>query len=181
MIALLALLAAMVPDGTYRQACQEGYQREEIFRESEAIYVERNFADSDCVMPSLEVRSYGRLTYGAEVKVPEDAAAIDFEFLRVTMQPNSESVARIYRNKNLCGLSNWGNGKELEITGRHCDLYGVGRFVPVPKVGDVRYGIFRVNADASITFGALTPERNGSVPALRPHWWDQSPFLRIAE
>lgn len=178
MIALLALLAT-IPDGRYVQACQDGYHREEIFAADEAVYVERNFADSACASLSLEVRSYGRVEYVGQLEKPADANGIDFEFTRVTLTPKTQWVADLYRERTVCGIDSWALDREEEITGRFCDFYGLGRFSAVPQAGDHRYGIYRLDKEGSVYFGRLEPWSDGTSPERRPRAWDPAPYRRM--
>lgn len=178
-ISLLALAAlAVIPDGQYEQGCQAGYRRAEIIAGENAVYVEKNFADPFCRELSLEIRSYGLLTYGEAVPRPAGAAAIDFLFQRVTLTPKQEWVARLYRDRRLCGLSEWSVGQETEITGRSCDFFGVGRFSPVPEGGAVRYGVYRQEQNGNLYMGKLRPERDGLTPERRPQELDPFPYER---
>lgn len=178
----LALLAspsfAAIPDGTYRQGCQAGYQREEVFTGEYATYVEKNYADTQCRELSLEIRSYGQLTYGDAVTLPPGASAIDFEFVRVGLVPKQEWVAALYRERKLCGRAEWALNEETDITGRACDFYGVGRFAQVPESGSVRFGVYLLEKDGLLYFGKLRPERDGGAPERRPQELDPFPYMR---
>ncbi|RZA08411.1 MAG: hypothetical protein EOP11_04945 [Proteobacteria bacterium] len=173
-----APLNEAIPDGRYEQSCERGYRRGEIFAGEEAIYAEKNFADLGCETISLEILSYGRVSYGPALEKPKGAAAIDFQFTKVTLVPRQTWVAKLYQERKLCGTANWELDKETEITGAACDFYGLGRFTAVPEAGDERYGIYRVERGRELYFGKLRPGRDGTKPELRPRDFDPNPYLR---
>ena len=58
-----------------------------------------------------------------------------------------------------------------------CDFFGLGSVVPVPRAGDRRYGIVRIEED-TLSFGRLSPVRDGSSPEKRPLELDPVPYPR---
>lgn len=176
---LLSLSAHAGPalEGTWRQPCARGYQREERFEGAFVTYVERNFWDGSCTAPAVEILSRGAFEAGEPVLAPLGARAMDFTFASVSLRPRSVETAAAYNQRAVCGLSGWRVDEEQEITGRDCDFFGLGAKMRVPSAGDRKFGIFRLEGD-ELFFGQLSPERDGSAPSRRPLVLDPRGYRR---
>lgn len=170
------MILALALAGLFVQDCASGFRRSQDFSPSQVIYSEENFFDSACEELSVSSRSYGSYSLGEKVG---DARAIDFVFAKVTLEPSSAEVAAAYRGRALCGLTEWEQDKETEITGLRCDFLDNGGLFKVPSAGDIRYGIVKEEGD-SLRFGRLSPEFDGSSPERRPLFLDSRPYLKQA-
>jgi hypothetical protein len=174
-IPFLALALA----GFYSQDCANGFRRAQHFQSGTVVYREENFFDSECRSPSVATRSYGAFTLGSPVLEPIGARELDFRFEKVTLEPKTEAVAGIYRDRALCGLEEWSVGKETEITGLECDFLDNGAAFAVPTAGEMRFGIVGIGEDR-LLFGRLSPAFPGRSPLTRPRQFDPRPYLRKA-
>lgn len=174
---LLLPIFSFALSGNYVQNCNSGLIRSESFSGAEVIFSEAVHRDHQCSTASFTMRSYGSYSLGKAVEQPSGASEIDFVFTKVTITPDSAELAASYRARMVCGLSNWSESVENEVTGQACDFFLTGSPVRAPGSGDLRYGIFQLVGD-SLYFGALTAERNASSPDRRPLQLDPRPFVR---
>lgn len=168
------MILALALAGFFVQECANGFRRSQDFRGEQVVYTEENFFDGACGEPSVASRSYGSYSLGELVA---DAREIDFVFEKVTLMPQSIAVAAAYRARALCGLSEWSENRETEITGLACDFLDNGSAFMVPAKGDARYGIVKVD-EAGLRFGRLSPQFDGSSPERRPRSLDPRPYAR---
>lgn len=171
LLTLLPLIGAFViPDGTYRQDCRGTYQREESIQGNAAVFSETNFWRRACEEPSLRTRSYGELEYG-------EAPLLDFIFRRVTITPLDAVTAEQMRALGSCGLRDWQEGEEKDVTGTWC-RFGEKVELRVPEAGERRYGIYDWK-DGELFFGRLEPRFDGRSPGRRPLYLDPSPYRLV--
>lgn len=154
-------------DGVWRQPCQRGYAREEIFAGSSATYTERNFWDRACTAPAVEIVSRGTIQMAEPMLEAAGARPIDFTFTSVSLKPASPRTAEAWRERGVCGFRDWQSGQEKDVTGRECDFFGLGSVVRVPRAGDQRFGIAKISG-GELFLGRLSPARDGSSPGRRP-------------
>jgi hypothetical protein len=176
MMPFLFLLGTFPLNGTWAQPCLNGYFRTEIFLGNSATYVERNFWDSACTEPSVVTTSRGEIDLGDAVSAPAGALALDFTFASVTLKPVTEAVASAWRERTVCGIADWHFNEEREVTGRNCDFSGQGTLTRVPGIGDRRFGVVKLGSN-QISFGRLSPGRDGSEPDRRPVVLDPVPYF----
>jgi hypothetical protein len=167
-------------DGTWRQDCSRGFQREEKFQGGSAAYTERNFRDLECSKPAVETISRGAISLGGTVALPSGARELDFSFSSVSLKPLDERAAKEYRERILCGFRDWRANEEKLVTGRECDFFGLGSVVRIPAEGDRRFGVVKVSGEG-LFFGMLSPERDAGSPDRRPRELDPSPYRRVPE
>lgn len=166
-------------DGRWRQGCAGGYRREELFRGGLAAYSERNFWDEGCRSPAVEAVSRGWIALGGLVSAPREARAIDFTFEAVSVRPLDPRAAAAYRARRVCGIRDWAEGEERDVTGLSCDFAGLGSVIRVPARGERRFGVVRAEGGL-LYLGRLSPERDGTSPARRPRELDPSPYREVA-
>lgn len=172
----LFFLGAFPLNGTWAQPCRGGYFRTETFLGNAATYVERNFSDGACTQPSVVTTSRGEIELGEGVSAPAGAMALDFTFTSVTLKPVTDDAAAAWRERGVCGSRDWLAGEERDVTGRECDFSGLGSVTRVPKLGDRRFGVVKIDS-GQIFFGRLSPERDGADPSRRPIELDPVPYV----
>jgi hypothetical protein len=178
MMPFLFLLGSFPLNGTWAQPCQSGYFRTEIFLGNSATYVERNFSDGACTEPSVVTTSRGEIDLGGAVNTPAGALALDFTFTSVSLKPVTDGAAKVWRERRVCGVSDWRAGEERDVTGLECDFAGQGTFTRVPQWGDRRFGVVELGSN-EISFGRLSPIRDGANPDRRPLELDPVPYFNV--
>jgi hypothetical protein len=174
MLTFLSVFLAL--QGTWQKPCSQQMIRKEIFQSTTASLVETNFSDSSCQLPQLETISEGSFSIGKKVLLTPSGEEMDFYFSRVQMRALSNEVLHWMRENSFCEISNWQLGIFQEITGKTCK-FPAGK-ISVPKAGEQRFGIFRIEEDR-LFFGDLNLEKNGKSPENRPNQWDEIPFKKV--
>lgn len=157
--------------GEWQQECRGSKRKTEIFIANTVTLAEEYFPERICAgEPSVTHLSSG------EFLLP-GAGLMDFRFSEVSVIPG-EKIAALYNEKAVCGLTNWEAGKSQDVTGLRCDFFFLGRPVPVPASGDMRYGIYALEGNF-LRFGRLSSQKNGLTPETRPTELDPEPFRRL--
>lgn len=165
-----------VLEGKWRQDCKNGTMREEVFSGNLATLTEMAFEDSLCSSPSSEFINEGRFVLGNLLPQPNKASEIDFEFLKVSVVIHSMPLASTYSQIGMCGIRDWKVGVPIEITGLTCAFFGSRS--TVPKLGEKRYGVYRV-LKSYLFFGALSTEFDARTPARRPREYNPFAFVKV--
>lgn len=157
--------------GKWIQECQGGKLKLEDFSSNQDVtLVETYHSKANCETEVMSVRSIG--TYVL------DAAKIDFTFSAVVVRLTSTSLAEKYSSLETCGIKQWTTEKDIEITGKKCDLFGFGKTYQVPFKGEVRYGIYGIYEDL-LFFGALSKQYDATTPEKRPIYLDNRGYRKI--
>lgn len=162
-------------DGTWEQACLQGYQRVITFSERETTLLEKNFLDSNCGSLRLITKSEGT----SQWEESNGLRSIDFTFRKVTITVIDPFTAHLFRSAKVCGISDWETFREIEISGFSCDFDSTGWPLRVPSPQEIRYGIFLLENE-QLRFGLLQPHRDGTSPERRPALLQKEPFARVS-
>lgn len=167
-----SLMAVSLPNelvGRWIQPCQNKAVREEVLENNIAALTENYFVDAVCTEPLLTFRNEGGL-------VAQDGK-MDFSFTRVTLALHSQALVEDFNDRAVCGYQNWIAGWERDITGMTCALFNPNKPAQSPKVGDMRYGIYKVE-DNKLFFGQLTLQNNAMTPETRPVTFDPRFYIK---
>ena len=167
-----SLLAVSLPqelEGRWVQPCQNKAVREEVLANNSATLTENYYSDANCSDRLLTFRNEGGL-------VAQDGK-MDFSFTRVTIALHSSALVEDFNDRAVCGYQNWIAGLERDITGMSCALFNPNKPGRSPQVGDMRYGIYKVEDD-KLYFGQLTLQHNALTRENRPVAFDPRFYLR---
>ena len=156
-------------EGRWIQPCQNKAVREEVLQNNTAALAENYYLDANCSEPLLTFRNEGGLR-------AEDGK-MDFSFTRVTIAVHSSALVGDFNDRAVCGYQNWIAGLERDITGMTCALFNPNKPALSPKVGDMRYGIYKVEEN-KLYFGQLTLQHNALTPENRPITFDPRFYIK---
>lgn len=127
---------------------------------SEFAKTERFYADNTCNAPGLTERTVG--TYTLEGKLEEDRSLekINFHVNSSYLKPETDVVSTALNAANYCGVNDWKQGIEVEVTGKTCD--GI-----ASNKGDVIFDVYRLDDNKlqlSKKFLFLTPNSGDDRP-----------------
>lgn len=150
-------------EGRWVQPCQNKAVREEVLQNNTATLTESYYLDTTCAQPLLTFRNEGGLQ--------AQDGKMDFSFTRVTIALHSQAFVEDFNDRAVCGYQNWIAGLERDITGLTCALFNPNKPAQSPKVGDMRYGIYKVEEN-KLYFGQLTLQHDALSPEKRPITFD---------
>lgn len=127
------------------------------------------YEDLNCTVPAMTFINIGHF------KIQDQQ--IDYEFESVSIVLYTDRLVKSYNDRAVCGKSDWEKNSITVITGLRCALFQENYFVQVPKAGDKRFGIWKIEED-SLFFGALSQQENGSTPEKRPTAFDLRPYFK---
>ena len=165
-------------EGTWLQGCRGNFSRAEVFQKDVATLYERSYGTANCTNPQMTFTSSGRFVLGDALPIPADAKTIDFTFASVSVTVHADALVQKYNAYNVCGFSNWALNQVKDVSGLRCDFWLLHQPVPVPRVGDLRFGIYRVDGE-NLFFGRNTRENSGLTRETRPTEWDPRFYHRV--
>lgn len=158
--------------GRWVQPCQNKAIREEVLENNTAVLTENYYVDAACTEPLLTFKNEGGLV-AADGKM-------DFSFTKVSLALHSVALVEDFNERAVCGYQNWIAGLERDITGMSCALFNPNKPGRSPKVGDMRYGIYKVEENR-LFFGQLTMQNNAMTPETRPTTFDPRFYIKQGE
>jgi hypothetical protein len=159
--------------GLWAQPCANGVLKTEFFSGQRVLLNEMFFADKECRRPIVVFINEG--TY--QLPAP---GWIDFKFTSVRLRLLTEGAVNDFNSRKVCGFGDWKNSEEKEISGRPCEIFVIGSPQRIPTVGDMRYGIYRLDLSLNrLSFGKLSKDKNASTPEKRPHDLDPQYYLKV--
>lgn len=156
-------------EGNWKRPCQNGLIQVQAFKGSLSTAIDHFYQDTGCRKRDISFVNYGAYSLGSET--------IDFEFHQVAVVLYSPYRVDDYNKRAVCGLNTWKLGLAKVVTGRRCAFFQPHRLVLVPRQGEGRYGIWRVDSD-QLYFGLLDKERPGTSPDKRPQEWDLRAYFK---
>ncbi|MNK99835.1 hypothetical protein D3C87_1202510 [compost metagenome] len=166
---LISMALPQELEGRWVQPCQNKAVREEVLQNNTAALTENYYLDAACSEPLLTFRNEGGLQ--------AQDGKMDFAFTRVTIALHSSALVDDFNDRAVCGYQNWIAGLERDITGMTCALFNPNKPAASPQVGDMRYGIYKVE-DNRLYFGQLTLQHNAMTPEKRPITFDPRFYIR---
>jgi hypothetical protein len=157
--------------GRWLQACQAGGVRTEFFVNNTVELNEMFFSDKDCRVPSAVFINEGTFVLPAQ-------GQMDFQFTSLRVHVMNDAIINDFNRRQVCGFDDWEKSVDKEISGRSCEMFVIGSPQKIPTVGEMRYGIYRLDGDR-LSFGKLSREQNATAPEKRPTEYDPRFYTRI--
>lgn len=171
----LAVANTEILQGVWAQECKTKKQKQEEFSGNKVTLRELYFSGQDCSGEIiLEVASTGEYFLDAE-----KMENMDFRFESVLFIPRVSAIANQFNQKQLCGFTDWTVSQAKDVSGLVCDLFPPAKPLKVPSNGEMRYGIYSIDAN-KLYLGKLTREWNATRPELRPRELELNPFIKAA-
>lgn len=159
--------------GVWRQDCTNRASRAENFQADKVVLTESFFNDDKCASDFLHFINEGTFMLPA-------SGQMDFQFTSVRLKITDESLVKNLNSRSVCGFQDWKLNEEKEISGRLCEIFIIGSPQKIPTVGDMRYGIYRLDNDR-LYFGKLTRDENAMTPEKRPTNYDPRFYTRVPQ
>ncbi|MFN8790141.1 MAG: hypothetical protein ACK5Y2_01645 [Bdellovibrionales bacterium] len=156
-------------EGLWERPCDRGTRQFQSFSGPHSHSQDILYRDPSCSIPVLRFENLGRY----ETRPGE----IDFTFSRVLVTVESSEMLHDFRVRRVCGASDWTLGLKKDVTGLRCAFFQRDRLIQVPRAGEGRYGIWKIEG-AQLYFGRLDRATPGTSPALRPREWDLRPYFK---
>ncbi len=154
--------AAAINDGVWKTECRLGLKKRQTVQGLTIVSTEEFHQDSACTQPTFNFETSGINRYSSN-----EAGFVDFTYSQITLSVFIPEAVEDLNARKVCGLDNWKTGKAQNITGLNCPLFDVNKETPIPKIGDLKYGIYSVK-NKRLYYGILTKEFDGSTPLKRP-------------
>lgn len=169
-------------EGHWSQYCQNGALREEVFQGANVSLLEKKFSDPACTNLEVVTASAGTFESDTEFHEPDQSTFnMDFTFAAVKITLLSDRYVIYFIDHQMCGLKDWKKGEVREISGMQCAFVQGGLPIPVPKKGDMRYGIYKIDTNGRLYFGHLMHGYDGTSPQRRPYLLDARYFVKLAQ
>jgi hypothetical protein len=147
-----------IATGRWRQTCRNRNMNEEFFTASQVRYSETYFSDDQC--------SQALVSFISEGPYQATQNKIDFAFTTSDIVILAPQIAAGFNQRAVCGWTDWTTGRR-SVLGQLCDFFNLGRNFPTPKLGQQKFGIYKIE-NALLFFGQLTKDNDGSSDARRP-------------
>jgi len=153
--------------------CDRGLSKtQDITADYSATTTESFFQDALCTQESFRFQTVGSLSFNSD-----ESMWINFAYEKVALTLFVPEVVQDFNSRAVCGLTNWSVGVSQTITGLQCAMFNVNRPSQVPRVGDLKFGIYRIE-DNQLYYGQLTLEKDGSTAEKRPNFFSPEFFIR---
>lgn len=156
-------------EGNWVRPCQSGLIQFQAFRGNQNTAIDHFFQDANCRKPLMSFVNYGAYSLGSET--------IDYQFINVAVVLYAPEIVADYNRRAVCNITNWRPGLARVVTGRRCAFFRPNQFALVPKQGESRYGIWKVESN-QLYFGRLDLNRPGTSPETRPQDWDLRAYFK---
>lgn len=162
-----------IRDGLWVQECLLGLIKQQNINALHIELRENFYQDRNCQDVSFVFRTEGSLSY-------EDfnTTQINFIYSEIELSLWINEVVSDFNERQVCGLDDWKLGVFQKITGLQCALFNTHKSSPIPAVGDMKYGIFKIE-DGQLYYGKLSKEFDGSAAAKRPIEFDLNYFKHL--
>jgi hypothetical protein len=156
-------------EGIWLRPCRSGSIQVQEFSDNQSYVTELFFVDANCKTPMMAFMDDGTFN--------TDQQNIDFQFQKVSVSLYTDELVADYNLRAVCGIKTWQKNSPQEITGLQCAIFQASKLVQIPRVGDMRYGIWKVDLD-KLYFGQLSKINNGQTPETRPTIWDPNSYVK---
>ncbi len=156
-------------EGLWLRPCSDGGAQVQKFEGSTSTTTEIFYKDLECSIPLMSFVNTGYIKIQSQ--------QIDFSFENVLIILYSDQLVENFNRRSVCGKSNWQRATTTIITGLRCALFQQTKLVSIPRSGDMRFGIWKLE-DQKLYFGKLSNEENGLSIDKRPTIWDLRPYFK---
>ena len=153
-------------------ACDRGLRKEQGIQGQVVSTTEFFHQDKDCLLESFRFKTVGTLAFDGN-----EPYWIDFTYTDIELTVFVSQVVADFNTRAVCGFQDWQISLPKKITGLKCALFNVNKPTQIPKVGDLKFGIYRIS-DSRLYYGQLTQEKNGSSSQKRPDMFAPQFFVR---
>lgn len=155
-------------DGFWFRPCQNGGFQTQEFSGPRNFADDLFFEDGNCTRPMMTFTNSGTSRYQGQ--------NIDFQFESVSLTLFSDRIIADFNSRRVCGKADWQKNLRVTITGLRCALFQNNQVIQIPRKGDTRYGIWKIEG-SRLFFGRLSEQEDGSSPSKRPTQWDSRAYL----
>lgn len=156
--------------GSWVMKCDRGLQKQQQFIENQTITTEFFHQDRECLKESFRFKTTGLFELN-----PEHLDWMDFKYQQIELTLFIPAVAQDFNSRAVCGFTNWKAGEPQTITGLPCALFSYNKPTQIPKAGDQKFGIYKIENN-KLFFGQLTKETDGSTEQKRPMMFSPDAF-----
>ncbi len=161
--------ASQTLEGVWLRPCHTQSLQVQEFSGELSSLTELFFEDASCSSPFLAFFNDGT--------VQTNQNEMNFKFQKVFIKLYADNLVQDFNQRAVCGIKDWKKSSLQEITGLSCALFQNRKSIQVPRAGDMRYGIWKIE-NSLLYFGQLTPEKNGLTPEKRPNTWDPRSYKK---
>ena len=156
-----ALCQAQISDGAWSTGCKNGSIKEQIYQAQEVHSSEKFFQDKGCNDLSFEFITTGTVQFA------ESQVFVDFSYVSIWLSLSKNLLVEDFKQRKVCGISDWQISDPREISGKNCAMFNYNKETPVPRAGDIRFGIYKTEENR-LYYGQMTQIYDSTTPAKRP-------------
>lgn len=157
-----APLLAQISNGEWQTQCLTGAIRKQNYINNKVSTLEYFYRDRNCQSLSLVFETSGFVYYPEQ-----NPLYIDFTYAQIKISLHNSELVDDFNTRRVCGLHTWVLAQAQDITGLKCALFNVDNESPIPRAGDIRYGLYLIQ-DSKLYYGRNTVSLDGSTPQKRP-------------
>ena len=157
-------LLAQITIGQWSTACIQGrLNKAQFYQENGRInLIESYHQDVSCLDKSFRFETRGRIYY-----YTQQPLFIDFVYQEIYLTLYKQIAVDDFNARKVCGYNNWQAHLPQNILGLSCALFEINKEIQVPKFGDLKYGIFKIE-NGKLYYGQLSRNFDGSTFSKRP-------------
>lgn len=156
-------------NGVWLRPCEAGNIQVQTFQGPINSTQDIFFTDRNCQSPMMAFLN------GGDVKIR--SGEIDYYFKQVSVVLYSQTMVSDYNQRAVCGITYWRLNSPRDVTGLQCAFFQPHKKVQVPRAGDARFGIWKIE-NGQLNFGLLDRESPGTSPDKRPVLWDLRTYFK---
>lgn len=149
-------------NGVWKLNCDRGLRKEQVIENFTTVTTEFFHQDKYCNHESFRFKTSGTIQL-----TEANPTWIDFTYTQVELTVFIPDVVADFNLRQVCGFTDWAVGEAKVITGLQCALFNVNKATQIPKVGDLKYGIYKIENDR-LYYGQMTQKTDGSSFEKRP-------------
>lgn len=156
-------LHAKIADGIWSTTCLGGLNKEQLYEANDQVKLSEHFyQNANCTDESFTFETRGRVSY-----YNEPSLFMDFTYKEIRLIIGKQTIIDDFNLRKVCGCNNWQINQPQNITGQKCALFDVNKELQIPKAGDRKYGIFKIE-NSKLYYGQLSKDLDGSSVDKRP-------------
>ncbi|MFZ3231261.1 MAG: hypothetical protein WA160_13720 [Pseudobdellovibrio sp.] len=152
--------------------CSNGLRKEQIVTNFDVSTTEFFHHDKNCAKESFRFRTTGQIAFN-----DDHPNWINFTFASTELTVFVSEVIADFNKRSVCGFTNWIAAEAKVITGLKCALFNYNKDTQIPRVGDLKYGIYSVDNER-LFYGQMTQEKDGSSAGKRPNSYSLEFLIR---
>lgn len=160
--------------GFWQKACDLTKRSFVSFYRNAGIYTTTHYANSGCTTPNFYIERNGPYT------VRNSSAGnhqVDFGFQKYFVYLYNSATVNSFNSASMCGISNWTQGVDRDVSGRFCDFASIG--AGPSETFPVRNSHFELIQITGNTLYLGDPNSgNGTTSSLRPTSVLNQPFTK---